>query len=199
MLLFLGLSALVIVVPGQDTALTIRNALVGSRRGGVATAAGVAGGQTVWTLATAFGVGAVPAASEPAFEALRLAGAAYLVWLGLRTLIGVLRRTGAPPTAGRPAQRSRTAFRQGLLSNLGNPKMLAFFTSLLPQFASSFAGLLALGLVFCTLTLVWLTVYALVVTRAGALLRRGRVRRAIEAVTGTVLIALGLRLATEQR
>ncbi len=77
--------------------------------------------------------------------------------------------------------------------------MLAFFTSLLPQFASSFAGLLALGLLFCTMTLVWLTVYSVVVTKAGALLRRPRVRRTIEAVTGTVLIALGLRLATEQR
>jgi threonine/homoserine/homoserine lactone efflux protein len=94
---------------------------------------------------------------------------------------------------------SRAALRQGVWSNLGNPKMLAFFTSLLPQFASSFAGLLALGLAFCAMTLVWLTAYSLVVARAGALFRRARVRRATEAVTGTVLIALGVRLATEQR
>ena len=87
--------------------------------------------------------------------------------------------------------------RQGLFSNLANPKMLAFFTSLLPQFASSFAGLLALGLLFCSMTLVWLSVYSVVVTKAGAVLRRARVRRAFEAVTGTVLIALGLRLATD--
>ena len=91
---------------------------------------------------------------------------------------------------------SSVALRQGALSNLGNPKMLAFFTSLLPQFASSFAGLLALGLVFCAMTLVWLTAYALVVTRAGALLRRERVRRTIETATGVVLIGVGLRLAT---
>jgi len=76
--------------------------------------------------------------------------------------------------------------------------MLAFFTSLLPQFASSFAGLLALGLTFCTMTLVWLTAYSLVVARAEVLFRRARVRRALEAVTGTVLIALGVRVATEQ-
>jgi threonine/homoserine/homoserine lactone efflux protein len=77
--------------------------------------------------------------------------------------------------------------------------MLAFFTSLLPQFASSFAGLLALGLTFCAMTLVWLCLYSVVVTKAGALLRRERVRRTIEAVTGTVLIALGLRLAAETK
>jgi threonine/homoserine/homoserine lactone efflux protein len=94
---------------------------------------------------------------------------------------------------------SRTALRQGVLSNLGNPKMLAFFTSLLPQFTSSFAGLLALGLTFCAMTLLWLGLYSVVVTKAGALLRRERVRRTIEAVTGTVLIALGLRLATEAK
>jgi threonine/homoserine/homoserine lactone efflux protein len=77
--------------------------------------------------------------------------------------------------------------------------MLAFFTSLLPQFASSFAGLLALGLTFCAMTLLWLSLYSVVVTKAGALLRRPRVRRTIEAVTGTVLIALGLRLAAETK
>ena len=93
----------------------------------------------------------------------------------------------------------RGALRQGLFSNLANPKMLAFFTSLLPQFASSFGGLLSLGLVFCTMTLVWLSLYSVAVAKAGVVLRRARVRRTIEAVTGTVLIALGVRLATEQR
>jgi threonine/homoserine/homoserine lactone efflux protein len=198
-LVFLGVSAFVIVVPGQDTALTIRNTLLGGRGRGVATAAGVATGQAVWTTATAFGVGALLVASEPAFEAVRLAGAAYLVWLGARTLWSVLRRSGPPPRFTRSAQGVHTAFRQGLLSNLGNPKMLAFFTSLLPQFASSFAELLVLGFAFCAMTLVWLTAYSFVVTKASAVLRRTRVRRTIEALTGAVLIALGLRLATEHR
>ena len=91
-----------------------------------------------------------------------------------------------------------TAFRQGLVSNLGNPKMAVFFTSLLPQFGSSFVGLAALGLLFCSLTLMWLSLYAVVVSRAGDLLRRGRIRRALEALTGVVLVALGLRLAAER-
>ncbi len=198
MLLFLGVSALVIGTPGQDTALTIRNTLPGSRATGVATALGVGVGQAAWTVATALGVGALLAASEPAFEALRLAGAAYLVWLGLRTLWTAVRGAGKTSHGGRAARRPAVAFRQGLLSNLGNPKMLAFFTSLLPQFSSTSAGLLAHGLLFCALTTVWLSTYAAVVSRARGLLDRGRVRRALDAVTGTVLVAFGLRLAAER-
>jgi threonine/homoserine/homoserine lactone efflux protein len=194
---FLAVSALVIVTPGQDTALTIRNTLLGGRTAGVLTAIGVSAGQATWTVATSLGVGALLVASEPAFLALKLVGGAYLVFLGVQTL---WRRGKVVPLAlGGGRVGSRTALRQGVLSNLGNPKMLAFFTSLLPQFASSFAGLLALGLTFCAMTLLWLSLYSVVVTKAGALLRRERVRRTIETVTGTVLIALGLRLATETK
>ena len=198
MLLFLGVSALVIATPGQDTALTIRNTLLGSRATGVATALGVGAGQAAWTLATALGVGALLAASEPAFAALRVAGAAYLFWLGLRTLWTAARGAGSTRQGGRAARRPAVALRQGLLSNLGNPKMLAFFTSLLPQFSSTGAGLLAHGLLFCMLTTIWLSGYAVVVSRARALLDRGRVRRALDAVTGTVLVAFGVRLAAER-
>ncbi len=91
-----------------------------------------------------------------------------------------------------------TAYRQGLLSNLGNPKMAIFFTSLLPQFASSFWGLLGLGLVFCVLTLAWLAAYAVAVSKASALFRRSRIRRSLDAITGTILVAFGLRLAAER-
>lgn len=196
LLAFLGVSALVIATPGQDTALTIRNTLLGGRVAGVCTAVGVSAGQATWTVATSVGIGALLVASEPAFVALKLVGSAYLVFLGLQALFG---RKALPVAVGDGRVTSRAALRQGAFSNLANPKMLAFFTSLLPQFASSFAGLLVLGLTFCAMTLVWLTAYSFVVTKASAVLRRARVRRTIEAVTGTVLIALGLRLATEHR
>jgi threonine/homoserine/homoserine lactone efflux protein len=196
---FLAVAAVVICTPGPDTALTIRNTLLGGRGGGVLTAVGVGAGQATWTLATAAGVAALLAASEPAFLALKLAGAAYLVLLGAQALLAAVR--GAPRThveARRPLA-GATALRQGLISNLGNPKMAAFFPALLPQFASSFSSLLLLGLAFCLMTLAWLTAYAFVVARAGDLLRRPRVRRALEAATGAVLIALGLRVATASR
>jgi threonine/homoserine/homoserine lactone efflux protein len=85
-----------------------------------------------------------------------------------------------------------------LLSDLGNPKMAVFFTSLLPQFGSDFAVLALLGLVFCAMTFAWLACYAAAVARMGGLLSRIRIRRALDAATGTVLIALGIRLATER-
>jgi threonine/homoserine/homoserine lactone efflux protein len=198
-LAFLGVAVLVIVTPGQDTALTIRNALLGGRRGGAFTALGVAGGQVVWTLATSLGIAALLRASEPAFVALKLAGAAYLVFLGLQALRdALLRRQHAIAPLGRLA--GRMAFRQGFVSNLGNPKMAIFFTSLLPQFGGvSFVSLFGLGLVFCTMTLVWLTAYGAAVAKAGGALRRPWIRRTIDGITGTVLVALGLRLAAEHR
>jgi threonine/homoserine/homoserine lactone efflux protein len=191
---FLGIAILVIVTPGQDTALTIRNSLLGGRRGGVRTAIGVAAGQACWTVAASAGIAALLVASKPVFQALKLAGAAYLVWLGLHALRDAVRGR-RPDVAASPTD---SAFRQGLLSNLGNPKMAVFFTSLLPQFASSFCGLLALGLLFCSLTLAWLSAYSLAVARAGDLLRRPRIRRSLDAVTGTLLVAFGIRLAAER-
>jgi threonine/homoserine/homoserine lactone efflux protein len=201
---FVGVAALVIVTPGPDTALTVRNALLGGRGAGVATAAGVVAGQAVWTVAASAGIAALLVASEPAFVAVKLAGAAYLVLLGAQTLVHALR--------GRPAQddgdeaprlRPRAALRQGLLNDLGNPKMAVFFTTLLPQFAPAngpaFLTLLAFGLLFCAMTFAWLCVYSVAVARAGRALRRPRIRRALDAVMGAALVALGLRVAVERR
>jgi threonine/homoserine/homoserine lactone efflux protein len=200
---FLVLSAIVIVVPGPDTAVALKNGLR-SRRGGIATGCGVVSGLFVWTVAASAGVAAVVAASEPVFLALRLVGGAYLAFLGLQALIAAARRE--PPggvAPGRPAASVLNAYRQGLVSDLGNPKIAVFFTSFLPQFTRSgspaFWGMLALGVIFCAMTLTWLTGYAFAAARAGELLRRPRVRRAVDAVSGTVLVGFGVRLALERR
>jgi threonine/homoserine/homoserine lactone efflux protein len=203
---FLGISAVVIMTPGQDTALTIRNTLLGGRPAGVATAIGVAVGQAGWTLAASFGLTALLVASEFAFTTIRLIGAVYLVYLGANTMWSAIR-------PGHDAQRDadsravamtpRKALRQGILSNLGNPKMAIFFSSLLPQFvapgSSTFAAMLVLGLVFVSMTLAWLCVYAAVVARAGDVLRRPRIRRAFDAAMGAILVAFGVRLAVDRR
>jgi threonine/homoserine/homoserine lactone efflux protein len=238
---FVGVSAVVICTPGPDTALTVRNALAGRRPAGVATAAGVAAGQAVWTVATAFGVAELIQASEPAFLALRFAGAAYLIALGLQSLwaaagrgspstgpgprplwtavrlrfAGRLRSpTGGPGTGsdgsgtplGRPAVQGPMTpgrgWRQGVVSNLANPKMAAFFLSLLPQFASAeggVGGVLGLGLLFCLMTFGWLALYSAAVDRARRVLGRPRVRRALEGLSGLVLVGFGARLAMQQR
>jgi threonine/homoserine/homoserine lactone efflux protein len=199
---FVAVSAVVICTPGQDTALTIRNTLAGGRRDGVSTAAGVALGQAVWTVAASTGLVAILTASELAFRTLKLAGACYLVVLGVQTLVSALARRPHTVERNRGAARSRRPFRQGLISNLGNPKMAVFFASLLPQFApggsASFAVLLALGLLFCTMTLSWLTLYAVAVSALRRLFE-GPVRRALDAVMGTLLVVFGLRLAAAER
>jgi threonine/homoserine/homoserine lactone efflux protein len=181
---FLGVATLVIVAPGPDFALTLRNTVHG---GGRATALGVASGQLMWVLATTAGVAALLAASHPAFVALRIVGAAYLIWLGLRAL----RSHGAHT----PRFRLGSPYRQGLVSNLANPKMPVFFLSLLPQFGSSFLALSLHGLVFVCLTLGWL----LLVARGASLLLVPSVRRIVDVVTGVVLVAFGVHLATERR
>ncbi len=203
LLVFFGISALVIMTPGPDTALTVRNTLLGGRSGGCVTALGVVTGQAIWVVASSIGIIAILAASEPVFEAIKWLGSAYLVWLGLVSLWGAWRGRFAPGTPGAVAGSVRlalkAAFRQGILSDLGNPKMAVFFSSLLPQFAGDFASLLALGLMFCAMTFVWLAGYALAIERAGNYVRRRSVWRTIEAVTGAALVALGIRLACEQR
>jgi threonine/homoserine/homoserine lactone efflux protein len=204
---FLAVAAVVIATPGPDTALTVRNTLSGGRRSGIFTAFGVAGGQATWTLATSAGISALLLASEPAFAAVKLLGAAYLVVLGAQALHAAFRAGSVQERApGRGLSRTLTslaALRQGLISNLGNPKMAVFFTSLLPQFTqrvdAGFGSLLVLGLCFCSLTLVWLTAYAIAVAKAGDIFGRSGIRRGLEAMTGAVLVALGLRLALERR
>jgi threonine/homoserine/homoserine lactone efflux protein len=200
---FLGVSLIVIVTPGPDTALTIRSALLGGRPSGLATAAGVATGQATWALFTAAGLAALLRASQPALLAVRIVGAAYLIYLGLGAVHVALRSDGvkaAGPVGHRRRTMPMTAYRQGLLSNLSNPKMVVFFVALLPQFTGShpaFVTVLRFGLVFSALTLTWLSVYTVAVAKAGDFLRRARIRRTLEGLTGCVLVALGVRLASE--
>lgn len=204
---FFGIAGLIIATPGPDTALTIRNSLLGGWRSGLLTAAGVVTGQALWALATAAGLAGLLAASAPLFFAVKMLGAAYLVFLGVQAV----RAACSPHVAaglvvkgtGRHAKGRLRAYRQGVLNNLGNPKMAAFFPSLLPQFVPAHGGaigtMLVLGLLFAAMTFAWLAVYAAVVARVGNILQRKRVRSALEGLTGAVLIGLGLRLAAEHR
>ena len=200
---FLALAAVVIVTPGPDTALTIRNALAGGGRAGFFTAAGVVAGQLVWTLASALGVTALLVASAPAFAAVRIAGAIYLVWLGVRSWIEAFRGAATATVTAAPAMSAASASRQGLFSALGNPKLAVFFVSLFPQFVTpgpgATAGLLLLGVCFGAMTLAWLSIYAYAIGKGSDVLGRSGVRRWIQGVTGAVLVAFGVRLATEHR
>ena len=194
LLAFVAVSFAVICTPGPDTALTVRNTITGGRRAGVLTAAGVVSGQLVWSVAAGAGVAALLVASEPVFHALRLAGAAYLILLGVQSLVAALRGGSASHVTH---MRRGSPLRQGAINDLANPKMAMFFTSLLPQFGDSFPEMVGLGALFCAMTFAWLALYAAAIARAGQALQGTRLRRALDALMGAVLVALGLRVATD--
>jgi LysE type translocator len=125
---FAAVAALIVLVPGPDMALVLRNGVAHGRRAAVATALGVNAGLLVWALAAALGIAAVLHASSEAFTVLKLAGAAYLVLLGARALVDAWRGTGQSLPTG-PRRRS-SPFREGLLSNLLNPKIALVYTTL---------------------------------------------------------------------
>jgi RhtB (resistance to homoserine/threonine) family protein len=206
LLVFIGVAAIVIVVPGPDTAVVTKNVLVHGRRAAFGASLGVSAGLAVWTLAAAVGVASVVRASAVAFTVLKLVGALYLIWLGLQALRAARNATGREhdsPDATKPAMGARGGFRQGFLSDLANPKIGVFFTSLLPQFVDPGRPVLlpfiGLGAVFVLMTVLWLCAYCLIAARAAETLRRPAVRAALDRVTGIVLIAIGLRIATEHR
>jgi RhtB (resistance to homoserine/threonine) family protein len=206
-LVFIGVAAIVIVVPGPDTAVVTKNILMYGRRTALGTSLGVGAGLAVWTLAAALGVASVLRASEVAFTTLKLVGALYLIWLGVQALRAAGRGYAADAdtaaASGRRVLGPGGGFRQGFLSDIANPKIGVFFTSLLPQFVdpghSVLVPFLALGAVFVLMTVVWLGAYCLVAARAAEMLLRPRVRAVMDRITGVVLIAIGLRLATERR
>jgi threonine/homoserine/homoserine lactone efflux protein len=195
---FVLIAALVTITPGVDMALVMRNTLRGGMQAALATSIGIISGLLIWMAASAFGVASLLRASAEAFTVLKLAGAAYLVYLGLQTLL-----QSRTPTEVRPPQRGGSPFRQGLVSNLLNPKIAVFYATFLPQFIHPGDPVLAktflLGSIHIAMGLVWLPLYAYAIVRAGAALRRPSVVRAVERLTGTVLVALGVRLALERR
>jgi threonine/homoserine/homoserine lactone efflux protein len=203
---FLGVSLVVILAPGPDTVVVTKNALMHGRGAALGTSLGVNAGLLIWTVAAALGVAALVRESAVAFTAVKAFGALYLIWLGVQALWAARRRSPDTPehreaAAGRMGMAG--GFRQGLLSDLGNPKIALFFTSLLPQFVAgrgaALLPFLVLGGLFVLITLVWLCGYALLAVRISSVLRRPSVKAALDGLTGIVLVGLGVRLALERR
>jgi RhtB (resistance to homoserine/threonine) family protein len=203
-LVFVGVVALLTITPGADMAMVARSVFTGGRRDAFATTLGISAGCLVWAFASAVGVAAVLAASRTAYDALRLVGAAYLVWLGMQSLLAARRGSAAGAAVeANPGERRRSPFRQGLLTNLFNPKIAVFYSTFLPQFIAPGDPVVPLSLalagVHIALGIAWLSLYAWLLNRAVAAFKGSRLRRALDAVTGTVLVGLGLRLAAERR
>ncbi|HET6870689.1 MAG TPA: LysE family translocator [Solirubrobacteraceae bacterium] len=196
LLTFLPVAVLLSLTPGVTTALVVRNAARGGRRQAFLTTSGNSVGVLAWACFAAVGIAAVVAASAAVFDAVKLAGAALLLVMGLRSLLG-RRDADAPTTSG------RSAFREGLVTSLANPKLAAFFVALFPQFIPHGAAVLPraleMAMVIVAVDLIWYSTLALLVARARRAFTDGGWGRRIERLTGAVLIGLGVRLALERR
>ncbi|MEU6881088.1 LysE family translocator [Streptomyces sp. NPDC046712] len=194
---FIGVAAGMVAMPGADFTVVVRSALA-SRRAGVASAVGVAGGLLVHTALAVAGLAAVLIAVPVLYRVLQIAGGAYVLFLGVQALRGALRATGEPSadTAGE-ANLSR-ALRQGFLANVLNPKAPVLFLTLLPQFVPDGVAVvprtLLLASIVVLLALLWFPLVAVLVDRLGHWLRRPRTARTVQGVTGGALAALGLTL-----
>lgn len=203
----LGLAGVILLAamsPGPDFVIVLRSVLSGGRRAGMGCAAGIASGVLVWAVVTSIGVAGLLAASAVAFTVVKLVGAAYLVLLGLQSLLAA-RRGGYGQAVGPEVEQARrsafAAYRQGLLTNLFNPKVAVFFLALLPQFLPQNATVTetaVLAAVATLTTLVWFVVLANVVTALRRFLTASKVRRTIDAVMGTLLVGIGVRIAVSQ-
>jgi RhtB (resistance to homoserine/threonine) family protein len=204
LLAFAGIVLLAAMAPGPDFAIVIRQSVVSGVRSGMAAALGVGAGVFVWAVSAAVGVAALLAASATAFTVVKVVGAAYLLYLGIRALRAATRRddeTDAGSTERADAT-VWTSFRQGLITNVLNPKAAAFFVALMPQFVggdSAYGATLLLAGIAGATAIAWFCVLANLVGAVRRLLTRPAVRRAIDAVTGTALVALGIRLAATSR
>lgn len=198
---FAGFSLLLAITPGPDFALVTRNALAFGRRGALLTAAGLTAGVAVWVVASAVGLAVVLERSTAAYTIVRLAGAAYLAYLGIRTLWASLH--APPPLDVRgvgPASASRI-WSQGALSASLNPKLGVFFVSVLPQFVDphgpALAESLVLGAIFLVIGIAWMTLYGLSVSRLRDALMSARVRQWLARVTGVALLGFSAKLIAD--
>ena len=199
--LFIATAIVLVLTPGQDTFFIIGRSLASGRSAGISAALGITCGSIVHTLLAALGLSALLATSPYAFMAVKFAGAAYLVYIGVRALLS--RAQGLPGAEPRAAGAGDwSAFRQGIVTNLLNPKVALFFLALMPQFISAgsphkVAAFLVLGLSFMTLGVIWCLVLAVAAASLrDTLLRRPSVATLLNRIAGGVFIALGLRLAT---
>ncbi|MFF7649089.1 LysE family translocator [Streptomyces sp. NPDC007983] len=194
-----GVLAILTVVPGPDMAVVTKRAVSCGWRDGLRTAGGITAGLLVWGVLTLVGLAAVLAASAVAYTVVKLAGAAYLIVLGVQSLLRSLRgRAGAPAAVA--AAPAGNPWRTGLVSNVFNPKIAVFYTGLLPTLApaglSPHLGMAILVLLHATITAVWLGGYVMLLAKARGFFERPAVRRALDRVTGVVLIGFGVKVAT---
>jgi len=203
---FLGIAALLTIIPGADTGLVTKNAITRGRTAAFFTTFGVCLGCLCHATASALGLSVVLRESARLYEWVKLAGAGYLIYIGARALWAARKPYGVEQSVTFRSERRRgvwVSFIEGMLTNLLNPKVAIFYLTFLPQFIAPGENVLRKSLFLASIHvlmgLVWLCSYAMLLDRMSAVLTRPSVRRRLEAFTGAVLVAFGLRLAMERR
>ena len=196
---FVGVAAVLTILPGADMALVMRNVLALGRPKTMLTIAGIASGCVIHATASALGMSAILATSATAFTVMKTAGAAYLVWIGVQSF----RPRDAAGASRSKETRATAPFAQGFLTNVLNPKVAIFYLTFLPQFIAPGEPLLRRSLflagIHIAMGVVWLSAYAWFIERLGTVLARPNVKAWLERATGGLLIALGVRLAWDRR
>ena len=202
---FSVVAAALTIAPGADTLLVVRNTRRGGRRDGLVTMAGICSGLYLHALLSALGISVILMHSATAFTALKIAGACYLVWLGVQSLRGAARRADLRPAdaAARVDVAPARCLREGFLTNVLNPKVAVFYLAFLPQFIAPTDPVLQKSLLLTAIHfaqgILWLGIIAFVVDRSRRYFLRPVIRRWMDAACGTLLVGLGLRLAIERQ
>ncbi|WP_243298576.1 LysE family translocator [Bacillus litorisediminis] len=202
-LTFLLLSLFVVMSPGIDTALITKRTISDGKKDGYRIALGITVGCLVHTLAAAFGLSAILLQSAVAFEIVKYVGAIYLIYLGISSFITLKKKKPDQPERDQEKLAKKSAFKQGFLSNVLNPKVAMFFLTFLPQFVSTNSEatlqLIFMGVIYMLLSITWFFVFVFFINHLRKWLMSARIQSAMDKLTGAVLIGFGLKLALEKQ
>ncbi|WP_404321783.1 LysE family translocator [Cytobacillus firmus] len=200
---FLILSLFVVMSPGIDTALITKRTISDGRTDGYKMGLGITAGSLVHTFAAAFGLSAILMQSAAAFEVIKYAGAVYLIYLGLSSFISLKKKKNSDIETEVKTDIKKSAFKQGLLSNVLNPKVAMFFLTFLPQFVKAGENaqqqLIIMGIIYTLLSISWFFLYVFFINYLRDWLMSPKVQRVMDKATGVVLIGFGLKLAMDKQ
>ncbi|MGM9944528.1 MAG: LysE family translocator [Lysinibacillus sp.] len=202
--LFLITCVLLIILPGPDTAVATKNTLVVDRAGGLKTMLGSCCGLLIHTFAAVVGLSAIVVKSAYLFAVIKYIGAAYLCYLGVKTLWAMknLHKQQLDDFEENNKYTKHSCFKQGFLTNVTNPKVAVFFLTFLPQFvdstSSTFIPFLMMGLIYTGLTFIWFIFYVYLLDKISTFMKKPTTKMVIEGLTGAVLIGFGIKLALEK-
>lgn len=199
--LFVITCVFLIILPGPDTAIMTKNTLTVGKQGGFKTMIGICCALSIHTLTAIVGLSAIIAKSALLFSIFKYIGAVYLIYLGIKSL-WTLRNQETTETVVKIKYKNTSSFKQGFLTNLLNPKIAVFFLTFLPQFVNpgshTFMPFLILGMTYIVLTIVWYLFYIYLLNQVSAFMKKPKTQKAIEGITGTILIGFGIKLALEK-